>query len=548
MKIRVLIATLMLVMAMAVVWSGGQTQSAVSQESALSAPGVFPIVAETEQVEIAVIHHQPFVTDMDTNDWWKYVESLTNIKVTWQPIPRPDVETRRQLLIAGGNYPDAAYGLQFSQAEVARLGMEGVFVPLGDLIEEHAPNLSSLLDSRPDVRAAITAPDGKIYNMPQFNECYHCTYQHKMWVRADWLENLGLSLPTTVDQFYDMLVAFATQDPNGNGIADEIPLSGAERGGWNTQIVGPFLMSPFVYTPDETQQPARLFLDNGVIRSAANQDGWREGLRFLNRLFEEGLLDEGALVQDKTQLIQLGENPDVAILGVSPAGYWNQFTEHGGPSLRYIEYVALPPLAGPAGRQATYTPQLPFGGFQVFTGAEDPALLVKWADIIYDETSRRNAWYGVEGLGWVEAGPNDKNVFGEPAKFRTLTVEGRNNYRFGWLGPFWASADIRSSGTTLPTDNVKEMFDRLTILDIATSEAYEPYGAPQKALVPVIMKNEDAAEVGALSAQIRTYINEMAARFIIGRSDLDEDWNAYLAELNRLGLPRLIEIHQSYQR
>jgi putative aldouronate transport system substrate-binding protein len=544
MKRRLLLITLALVITAMPVLATGEAESGADGGPSLSAPGEFPIVEEPVTVDIAVVLLQKFVTDMDTNDWWEYVESLTNVQVNWQTVPRSDLQSRRQLIVASGDYPDAAYGLEFNQGDVVRFGTDDVFLPLQDQIEEHAPNLASRLEERPDVRAAITAPDGNIYNMPKVNEAYHVTYANKMWIRPDWLEAVDREMPTTVEEYYETLGAFANDDPNGNGEADEIPLSGAEKGGWFTQVIGPYFMNPFVYTSNHA---ARLYLDDGEVKSAATQEGWREGLRFLNRLFEEGLLDEGALVQDKAQLVQLGENPGAPILGSVPAGYWAQFTEHGGASGRYAEYVEMPPLEGPAGRQATYSPQSPTGGFQVFAGAENPALLVKWCDVIYNEEHRRTAWYGEEGVGWAEADSTDTNAFGEQAAYRLLPVDGVDNYRFGWLGPFWATADIRNSEAA-NAENLDTMFDNIGYaLQVITNRSYEPYGATEKSLVPVTMTPEDATEANAIQTQIADYINEMSARFVVGRSDLDRDWDAYLAEFDKLGLPRLVEINQKYQ-
>ncbi len=543
MKRGIFLVTALVLVATVSVFGRGTTDGLGDEAAGLSAPGEFPIVEETATPDIAVVQLQTFVTDMETNAWWNYVENLTNVEANWQPIPRADLGTRRQLIVASGDYPDAAYGLEFGQADIVRYGTDGVFVPLQEYIDRSAPNLARNLAARPDVRQAITAPNGNIYNMPKVNDCYHCMFQHKMWVHADWLEAVGLDAPTTVEEFYEMLVAFATEDPNGNGEADEIALSGAELGGWNTQVIGPYLMSPFVYT---SSHGARLYMDDGQVASAATTEGWREGLRFLNRLFEEGLLDEGALVQDRAQLIQLGENPGVPILGAVPAGYWSQFTEHGGASGRYTEYVELPPLEGPAGvRQASFTPQAPTGGFQVFAGAENPELLVKWADIIYDEEHRRTAWFGEEGVGWAEAGPEDQNAFGDQAAYKLLDVDGLSNYRFGWLGPFWATSDIRNSeAVNLEADS---MFDNVGYaLTVVTKRSYEPYGAQEKELSPVIMTPEDATEAANLTTTIQEYINEMAARFVVGRSDLDSDWSSYLAEFDDLGLERLIEITGKY--
>lgn len=84
---------------------------------------------------------------------------------------------------------------------------------------------------------AITAPDGNIYALPSINDCYHCSMAQKMWIYKPWLDKLGLDVPTTTDELYTVLKAFKDKDPNGNGKADEVPLTGAPRGsGWYSSI------------------------------------------------------------------------------------------------------------------------------------------------------------------------------------------------------------------------------------------------------------------------------------------------------------------------
>ena len=71
--------------------------------------------------------------------------------------------------------------------------------------------------------------------MPGVNECYHCTIPTKFWINQTWLDNLGLKAPATLDELYDVLVAFRDQDADGNGDpSDEIPLAGDYADGWYT--------------------------------------------------------------------------------------------------------------------------------------------------------------------------------------------------------------------------------------------------------------------------------------------------------------------------
>src|SRR5690606_24602348 len=103
---------------------------------------------------------------------------------------------------------------------------QGVFIPLNDLIDQYAPNLKKLLDENPDIRAGMTMPDGNIYGMPTIYDANFPSVLvgSKLWYNEDWLAEIGMEEPQTVDEFYDYLVAVKNTDLNGNGQQDEIPL------------------------------------------------------------------------------------------------------------------------------------------------------------------------------------------------------------------------------------------------------------------------------------------------------------------------------------
>ena len=76
----------------------------------------------------------------------------------------------------------------------------------------------------------ITAPDGHIYSFPWIEELgagkesIHSVNDFP-WINVEWLNKLGLKMPTTTEELKQVLIAFKTKDPNGNGKADEIPMS-----------------------------------------------------------------------------------------------------------------------------------------------------------------------------------------------------------------------------------------------------------------------------------------------------------------------------------
>jgi len=124
------------------------------------------------------------------------------------------------LMLASGNVPDIV-GSSRIRDFVNQFGPEGAFIPLNDLIEEHAPNIAAYYATRPDIEAAVKAADGQMYYIPYLPDG---KYGRAYWIRTDWLNTLGLDMPETVEEYEDVLRAFKTQDPNGNGEADEAPL------------------------------------------------------------------------------------------------------------------------------------------------------------------------------------------------------------------------------------------------------------------------------------------------------------------------------------
>ena len=186
-------------------------------------------IVEGDPLELTIqMNHRAYPVYKE--DWpvEQKARELTNIHlkdVTVGANMRTDAENTGRtealnLMLAGGTIPDIV-GSSRIKDFVNQYGPEGAFIPLNDLIEEHAPNIKAYLDERPEIAAALKAADGQMYYIPYLPDG---KYGRAYWIRTDWLNNLGLEVPQTVEEFENVLRAFKTQDPNGNGEADEIPL------------------------------------------------------------------------------------------------------------------------------------------------------------------------------------------------------------------------------------------------------------------------------------------------------------------------------------
>ena len=188
-------------------------------------------------------------------------------------------------------------------------------IPLNDLIDQYGPNIKARLAENPQLKTQMTALDGNIYAIPSLDSAgiSHGNVGAKLWMNLAWLDKLGLQMPTTTEEFKNVLVAFKTKDPNGNGLADEIPLTGAI----NTWCGDPyiFLLNAFDYY--DPYVPIKL--KDGTISLCANTDGFKEGLKYINDLYQAraALLIPLPLRKNEQQMSAIGNNKDAAIVGAA---------------------------------------------------------------------------------------------------------------------------------------------------------------------------------------------------------------------------------------
>src|SRR5699024_3793891 len=109
---------------------------------------------------------------------------------------------------------------------IAKYGEQGIFVPIDDLLDEYAPNLTKLMDEYRSVRSALTMPNGHINSFPRVYdpEFKSVLSGWKLWINKEFLDELGMEEPTTLDEYYDYLVAVKENNPTGNGEDNEVPL------------------------------------------------------------------------------------------------------------------------------------------------------------------------------------------------------------------------------------------------------------------------------------------------------------------------------------
>jgi putative aldouronate transport system substrate-binding protein len=517
--------------------SGQQGDSAAASGMEISAPGVYPIVTEPVTLT-ALVPQRSGTPDWNSNQASVFVEEVTGVKIDYQVAP--NFNQAVTLAVASAEYPDFAAMASIPAADVMKYGPQGILIPLNDLIDEHAIWTKKMFATDPGIRDIITTPDGNIYGLPNINDDLHGVYGPKMWMNQQWLDNLGLDMPTTTDELYTVLKAFKTQDPNGNGKADEIPYSGAVNG-WRAQIPGS-INNSFLYVNINTKG---LYMENGRMAYAFTQDAYRESLRFHAKLYKEGLIDPAAFTQEGNQLRQLGEYPEVDIMGAAEGGWWNVFTINGGDSGRYRLYNLVPPLEGPDGFKTTgfYKYKTNRDQFNIFASCEYPEIAIKWADYIMSPEGGYNTQYGPEGVGWIRPDAGKLAISGEPAKFIRLQSQETVNFNWGFGGPRYQPY-LERLGEQV-ADDFWDPSKLMTRLCGETLSKYVGIEAPDSMIVPPIYLDEaQNSEISLVETALDSYRKEASVRFVIGDLDVNSDWDDYLDEMDKAGLDRWLELYQ----
>lgn len=488
---------------------------------------------------------------LQDNAYTKHIESKFNVSIKWDLAPQDALADRRQLLLASGDYPEVFLEGGFTTTDLLTYGSQGVFVPLNDLIEQHAPNLKALMESKPYVAQAMTAPDGNIYGIPRVNECYHCTYPSKYWMNKAWLDEVGMAVPTTTDELYAALKAFKTQDPNGNGQADEIPFTGAPKNNVWAGNIDAYLMNAFIYNDNDRY----LLVKDGQVDFAANKPEWKEGLAFMRQLYSEGLIDPAAFTQNDQAISQLGNREGDEIVGSFSSALLSYLLNVWEDDIdRHQHWVAVPPLKGPQGAQYAGIVQ----GISTFPFAitnkaseEQAIAAMKIIDYAFTEEGALLSEYGmIENLGWAMAKDDELNIWGEKARY-TFDIpadikieEDKDTIRndsWSLLGPKDMSKEFRDSFAAAQDPLSSKGYE--TRLAQATM-LYEPH-APEEAYPSAAwIAAEDVDAAAQLTTSIRDYVESNMAQFIIGSKNLDTDWDSYVKGFDGLNLTRYIEIFQ----
>lgn len=429
-------------------------------------------------------------------------------------------------MIASQDLPEVIIGSQtFNDADI--MNNSDLFLDLTDLIETYMPNLKNAMDETPELKRVITFTDGKIYSLPRKLPCRPKTCNQPI-INKQWLNNLGLSEPTTIDELTAVLKAFKDRDANGNGDPnDEYPISRAK--GLSMDLLNPFGITDINGTH-------MIIKDDGSLVYYPIIENYKEGIKWLHELYKQGIIDPESFTQDSTMQDGKRKNESISLVGFDYA--WTPDALFGQWS---SEYIALAPIAGPdgkryAGGDENGVSSIVRNEAEITKFCKNPEIAARWLDQFYDgEASIQNFWGAIGTV--ITKNSDGTYTLNDPP-------EGTSADAWYWdqslrdFGPKYVSSDFqkRIILSSKSGDGLK-----LELSKIADPYITKPY--PN-----VFYTSEETEHLATLTTDINKFVEVTRAEWITN-GGIDDGWDSYIQKLKDMGLNDMIQIYtNAYKR
>ena len=461
---------------------------------------------------------------------YKELEKKTGINIEFQHPPTGQDAEQFNLVIASGKFPDIIErDWTNAPGGPAKYIKDGVILRLNDLIKQYAPNLNKVLTDHPDWRRMIVTDEGDIYCFPFIRSDPYLLTFAGLTLRGDWLDKLGLKTPTTIDEWHDVLVAFKTKDPNGNGKADEIPFTpwkdNSARGGFNMYgFVGAWGIG------------MNWFQDKGVVKYGPLEPAFKDFLKTMAQWYKEGLIDPDYITTNLAQLDakMTGNQLGVAVLNTgSGIGKYIPLMLPKDPKFKMTPapYPVLKAGDKPqlGQRDNVYAGQ---GSAAITTANKRVPETVKMLDYAYGPEGHMLFNFGVEGLTYTMVNGYPKytdEVMNSPQKLPMNQAMGKH-VRSIFNGPFLQDKRYMEQYAGLP-----EQQDAIKIWMQPSNEKQLPQITPTQ---------EESKKFSTIMADATTRFDEGFNKILQGQLPIDA-WDKVVKDLKQMGIDDAAKIQQA---
>lgn len=501
---------------------------ATAESGAWNAEG-FPIA--NEEITIRILTQTASQTtafsDMNEAPGWKYIEELTGINIEIEEYSAEDLATKLPLIMADpDNMPDILWQATLGEDTTMAYGQQGLLLDMSPYLEQYGQNILNAFAADSSYESWARSADGGLYSLPSYNE----TPRASAWmINKRWMENCGITeLPTTLEEFKEMLIKFRDMDANGNGDAtDEIPLQGNNKSIWallesSTGMLGSWPYTGAMWSSDQ---------DSTETYPIFMEERYRYCVEYVKSLYDENLINQDYLTTQEGNTRRLND-----IHGVLCEQTWPTAEEKYDPD----EWIAVPTFkseyydmewncAGPAYQtnmaaitSNTEYPEVCVRLLDYMMSLEANALFVGIDPEDYDVEALKAAGVSQEVLDLCEAYAEDvkENLIGT---YGCRYVQQLEQYKLP---------------TTEFDNNIQKTLDENVV---------KPYEGKLRYAYTYSLKflPEESEVIAQYQADIDTYVKDKLSQWVTGGEELNDDtWNAYIEQLKAMNVDELTAAYQ----
>ncbi|MDY3304587.1 MAG: extracellular solute-binding protein [Clostridia bacterium] len=448
---------------------------------------------------------------------WKEAEKKTGIRLeNTVSSAESDGGASFAMMRIGKKLPDIIHSNYMKLKSIAG---SGSLLPLDEYIDKYAPNIKKFFKSCPTAKSMATLEDGHIYFIPgtvtDLDKPY--TPSTGFFIRKDWLDKLGLSYPENISEFHDVLYAFRTMDPNGNGLTDEVPYFTRNK-----------TLNDLLYLFDTTEKYT--IRGSGVIHGAMS-DEYRSAMKELSVWYAEGLIDKEIFTRGKAREQLLSNNTGGCTVDwFSSTGKFNDTYAGIVPGLDFEPM--LPPKDINGNVKWSETRGILHDkawGISKDCSKDDIIDAVRYLDFWMSDEGCRLMAYGVEGISYT-VGENGKIKWSKEA---LSFASGLPNYR--------RSIGFTEIGTIGIMDAEKAGMNDISL------KGYEMYEniISGNELLNISFTESEQEIYDEYYTKVSELVYDMQHKWIMGEEDVDSTWDSYITTLHAAGVDNMMEIYNN---
>lgn len=518
-----------------------QTEAPAQSADQPEASAAEPTEASAAETEIPQADESTtlnyFPVDGETISWWfSYVDDITpddsqffqqmqertGVTVAWQCPNRQTAGENFNLMIASGDWTDMVTGLGGMYTTGLNGALEeGIIQDLTEVIQENMPAYQNVLASSREYTMDTMLDDGRIaaiYGLQA--EGYPASLG--MAIRKDWLDDLGMDLPRTYEEYHDALTAFKSE----KGATSPLLISASGTENNNFWFTGHGVAG----TLDQTRGLYPFYQKDGKVHFSVTEDGFRETLEMLSQWYAEGLIYKDFMSGDMMTSMGMAMSGETGLYSTFLTTLSNSDAATGGQA-----WPALTPLKQEGD-------EIHFGlahdlvegvsaGTCITATAEDTELCARWLDYLYTADGQLLANYGVEGVSfeYVDGKPQLMDIVLNNPTYGT-------NVALNYYALNIAMGLLDWSRTTVTYTDAQN-----AALEI-WCEGDTDYNYPTN----VTMTIAESEEFNRTYSDISTNVSESVLAFITGSRPLnDETWEELVKGIEGMGIQRCIDVKQA---